>query len=128
MFLTFTPPINILPSVTSANLAISLASVVFPPPEGPTNATCSPAFILRLTSCSASFTAPGYLNETFSNVIDVSAGCFLSAVCSNGFLSMNTVNSRKCVLNNHCILACIHHLCKCDCNNRRNNYIKHQIQ
>ena len=41
MFLTFTPPINILPSVTSANLAISLASVVFPPPEGPTNATCS---------------------------------------------------------------------------------------
>ena len=88
MFLTFTPPINILPSVTSANLAISLASVVFPPPEGPTNATCSPAFILRLTSCSASFTAPGYLNETFSNVIDVSAGCFLSAVCSYGFLSI----------------------------------------
>ena len=88
MFLTFTPPINILPSVTSANLAISLASVVFPPPEGPTNATCSPAFILRLTSCSASFAAPGYLNETFSNVIDVSAGCFLSAVCSNGFLSI----------------------------------------
>ena len=39
MFLSFTPPINILPSVTSANLAISLASVVFPPSEGPTNAT-----------------------------------------------------------------------------------------
>ena len=73
--------------MTSANLAISLAIVVFPPPEGPTNATCSPVFILKLTSCSASFAAPVYLNDTLSNVIDVSAGCFLSAVCSNGFLS-----------------------------------------
>ena len=30
------------PSVTSKNLAIRLANVVLPPPDGPTNATCSP--------------------------------------------------------------------------------------
>lgn len=41
-----TPPINILPSFVSQNLAINLAIVLFPLPEGPTKAVNS--FFLKI--------------------------------------------------------------------------------
>ncbi len=51
--LTSIPPIKTLPFCGSKNREIKLASVVFPPPEGPTKATFSPAFIATDTFVSA---------------------------------------------------------------------------
>ena len=48
MSLTSTPPIFTVPSETSQNLATNDANVVFPPPDGPTKAICSPGLIERL--------------------------------------------------------------------------------
>ena len=52
---TSTPPILILPEFTSKNLEIRLASVDFPPPDGPTNATVCPSFIFSDISDITSF-------------------------------------------------------------------------
>ena len=42
IFDTSIPPTVIFPDDASQNLAASLETVVFPPPDGPTNAICSP--------------------------------------------------------------------------------------
>src|SRR5467141_265420 len=47
--LTFSPPIQISPSVTSSSPAIMRNRVDFPHPEGPTNTTNSPSSMSRLT-------------------------------------------------------------------------------
>ena len=62
--LTFVPPMFISPSLTSQNLAIRLASVVLPPPDGPTSAICSPDLIFILISVNALLLASSYLKET----------------------------------------------------------------
>lgn len=59
MFLTSIPPIEILPLSVSKNLAIRLAIVVFPPPEGPTNAIVLPSLILKLILSIAFSDCPG---------------------------------------------------------------------
>ena len=40
----------IVPASLSQNLAASLETVVFPPPDGPINAVTSPCFAVKLTS------------------------------------------------------------------------------
>ena len=50
-----TPPRRMDPSVGSYSRAISLASVDFPAPVGPTNATRSPCRITSSTPCSTGF-------------------------------------------------------------------------
>ena len=54
MSLMFTPLMEISPSVTSQNRAISLATVDFPPPDGPTSAVKLPWGRSKLTPWSTS--------------------------------------------------------------------------
>lgn len=49
------PPTEILPRLTSQNLAASRDTVVLPPPDGPTNATFCPLGIVREISFMTSF-------------------------------------------------------------------------
>jgi len=56
MSFTFAPPMEILPLCGSKKRAMSAASVDFPPPEGPTNATVCPVPMEREISSSAFFT------------------------------------------------------------------------
>ena len=62
----FTPPMEISPSVTSQNRAISLATVDLPPPDGPTSAVKLPCERCRLMpwSTSPDF-SPVYEKRTF---------------------------------------------------------------
>ena len=57
MFLTSAPPIFIEPLFTSQKRAIREQRVVFPPPEGPTTAICSPAFIFIVIPSTALLSA-----------------------------------------------------------------------
>jgi len=92
-----------LPFVTSENRAIRRAIVVFPPPDGPTNATCSPARISRLIFFSASFEAPSYRNETPSKQMEVSFDVFLAVLCVSGFLLRIPSSSLRCALTRACL-------------------------
>ena len=57
MSFTLTSPMVMAPEVTSQNRAISLATVDFPPPEGPTSAVKLPCGRLRFTPRSTSSSA-----------------------------------------------------------------------
>ena len=71
-----TPPNKTFPRVGSANLAISRASVVFPDPDGPTNAMCCPPGTCKLielstgVSSSTSSSRDPYAKLTSTKSID----------------------------------------------------------
>ena len=85
--LTFTPPTFTLPPVTSQNLATILARVVLPSPDGPTNATCSPALMVREISLSAFLSASLYRKETSESSTELSFGCFGCSASGSGCIS-----------------------------------------
>ena len=62
------------PSMGSYRRQISLNSVVLPAPLRPTTASVSPALIVKETSVSAGFSAPGYAKVMFSNRISPRSG------------------------------------------------------
>ena len=89
-----------LPLFTSQNLAISDASVVFPPPDGPTNAICSPAFISSEIPSTALVFASSYENLTFLSETDASlillsevpfGSSFTSSISSILFSASSTI-------------------------------------
>lgn len=57
----------IFPEDASQNLAASLETVVFPPPDGPTSAVTSPCFAVNETS-SRIVSLVSYANFTWSNL------------------------------------------------------------
>ena len=66
IFDTSIPPTVIFPDDASQNLAASLETVVFPPPDGPTRAVTSPCFAVNDTS-SRTVSLVSYANFTWSN-------------------------------------------------------------
>ena len=56
---TSAPPTATVPSCGSQKRGMRLASVLFPPPEGPTSATVAPAGTSNVTSRTAGTAAPG---------------------------------------------------------------------
>jgi len=64
--------------------------VLFPAPEGPTNAIFSPLFTLKLMSLSAGLAAVGCVNVTFSNAMESMIPTFLGFDGNiSGVLSIN---------------------------------------
>ena len=62
------PPTVIFPLLTSQNLAASLDTVVFQPPDGPINAVTSPCFATNDTSFNTT-SLVSYANPTLENSI-----------------------------------------------------------